>query len=244
MNHGRRGFCVAAFAYLLLLAGCANSHGRPSMDAVPIDPDNVSAFPTLYAQNCAGCHGPGGRGGAAISLADPTYLAIADDSVIERVTTNGVAGTQMPAFANSAGGMLTDRQIQIIVEGMRKHWSKTDILRGENPPPYSAALGDAVRGSVVFTTYCSSCHGADGNGGKASSIVNGSYLALVSDQGLRTAVIIGRPDLGAPDWRGNIPNKPMSPQEISDVVAWLASQRKKFPGQPYTNSDQPAGELR
>ena len=66
--------------------------------------------------------------------------------------------------------------------------------------------------------------------------MNGSYLALVSDQDLRTVVIVGRPELGAPDWRNNVPGKPMSPQEISDVVAWLAAQRPRFPGQPFPNA--------
>ena len=89
-------------------------------------------------------------------------------------------------------------------------------------------------GADVYATYCSSCHGPDGRGGKkASSIVDGSYLALVSDQNLRTIVIVGRPELGAPDWRGDVPGKPMSPQDVSDVVAWLAAQRPQFPGQPY-----------
>ena len=58
--------------------------------------------------------------------------------------------------------------------------------------------------------------------------MDGSYLALVSDQNLRTTVIVGRPELGAPDWRNNVPGKPMSAQEISDVVAWLAAQRPNF----------------
>ena len=49
--------------------------------------------------------------------------------------------------------------------------------------------------------------------------MDGTYLALVSDQGLRTTVIAGRPDLGAPDWRGNVRGKTMTSQEISDVVA-------------------------
>jgi hypothetical protein len=31
--------------------------------------------------------------------------------------------------------------------------------------------------------------------------------------------------MGAPDWRGNVPGKPMSSQNVSDVVAWLAAQR-------------------
>jgi hypothetical protein len=76
--------------------------------------------------------------------------------------------------------------------------------------------------------------------------VDGSYLALVSDQQLRTIVIAGRPELDAPDWRGDVAGRPMAAQDISDVVAWLSSQRPKFPGQPYTTaSTNPAhGESR
>jgi cytochrome c oxidase cbb3-type subunit 3 len=49
-------------------------------------------------------------------------------------------------------------------------------------------------------------------------------------------VIAGRPELGAPDWRGDVVGRPMSAQEISDVVAWLSRQRAKFPGQPYSTA--------
>jgi mono/diheme cytochrome c family protein len=105
--------------------------------------------------------------------------------------------------------------------------------------------GDAKRGAEVFVTYCLSCHGADGRGSKqASSIVDGSYLALVSDQYLRTTVIAGRREWGAPDWRSDLPGKPMSPEDVSDVVAWLSAQRSPFSGQPYTSSTQVKGEIR
>jgi hypothetical protein len=57
-------------------------------------------------------------------------------------------------------------------------------------------------------------------------VIDAAYLALTSDQALRTAVIVGRSDLGMPDWRANIPGRPMTAQEISDVVAWLASHRQ------------------
>jgi mono/diheme cytochrome c family protein len=199
-------------------------------------------FDVLYGQNCAGCHGVEGSGGAAMSLANPTFLAIADDDVIRHTAADGVPGTPMPAFAQSAGGMLTDKQIDALVRGIRS-WAKPNALRGTTAPAYAAqASGDAQRGANAYRTYCSSCHGADGRGGsKASSIVDGSYLALVSDQQLRTIVIAGRPELGAPDWRGDVEGRPMSPQDISDVVAWLSSQRPKFPGQPYpTASINPA----
>ena len=238
------GGSVALTAFFL--CACANSPGRPVAGDIAAIPSEVSDFDTLYQQNCSACHGSEGKGGAAIALADPVYLAIADDAVLHQAATNGIPGTSMPAFAQSAGGMLTSKQIDFIVHGIRERWSKPDILRGSSPPPYSsAAPGDASRGSDVYAAYCSSCHGPGGRGGqRASSIVDGSFLALLTDQELRTIVITGRPELGAPDWRGNIPGKPMSAQEISDVVAWLASQRPKFPGQPFTNLSKPTGEIR
>jgi len=144
----------------------------------------------------------------------------------------------MPAFAESAGGMLADKQIDVIVSGVRSRWSKPGVLDGANAPSYTAkSVGRAQPGEVAYGKYCASCHGASGEGAaKGSAITNDSFLALISDQGLRTIVIAGRPELGAPDWRGNVPGKPMSEQEITDVVAWLASRRVQNPGQPYSAS--------
>jgi mono/diheme cytochrome c family protein len=190
----------------------------------------------LYAENCAGCHGSEGRGGAAIALADPVYLAIADDASIRKVVANGAKGTSMPAFAQRAGGMLTNKQIDLLTSEMRTRWSRPDTLNRVNPPTYASNSAGTVRqGEVAYGTYCASCHGTQGQGGpKGSAITNDSFLALISDQGLRTIVITGRPELGAPDWRGNLPGKPMSDQEITDVVAWMASHRVQSPGQPYS----------
>src|SRR5467141_2501365 len=233
MNCQAIGSALAILAIAVCVA-CSNSPGRPAPDSAVVPPDQIADFSLLYSQNCAGCHGADGKGGAAVALANPVFLAIADDTVIRRIASNGVPGTPMPAFAQSAGGMLTDRQIDALVRGIRS-WAKPNALRDTTPPPYAApAPGDAQRGADAYRTYCFSCHGADGRGGsKASSIVDGSYLTLVSDQQLRTIVIAGRPELGAPDWRGDVEGRPMSPQGISDVVAWLSSQRPKFPGQPY-----------
>ena len=228
------------------LFGCAGAPGRPRPGEMPVIPNEVSDFVALYGQNCAGCHGAEGKDGGAIALSNPVYLAIADDAVLRRATAKGVSGTSMPAFAQSAGGMLTDKQVDVIVAGIRKRWSQPDVLEGSDPPPYaSSAPGDATRGAEVYATYCSSCHGANGRGGtKASSIVDGSFLALLTDQELRTIVIAGRPDLGSPDWRHDVPGKPMSSEDVSDVVAWLACQRPSFPGQPFPTNGNPMGEIR
>lgn len=237
-----RYLCTFVAFSMVLLSGCGSPPGRPTKNSEGLAPSQISNFGILYAENCAGCHGTDGRGGAAIALADPVYLGIADESVMRKIIANGVRGTSMPAFAQSAGGILTEKQIDVITTEIRSRWGRAGILDGANPPSYAAKFsGDIQRGEASYRTYCSSCHGPQGQGGtKGSAITNDSFLALLSDQGLRTITIVGRPELGAPDWRGNVPGKPMSDQEVTDVVAWLASLRVESPGQPYsvTNNAQ------
>jgi cytochrome c oxidase cbb3-type subunit III len=222
----------------IFLAGCGAPHGQPRSGSEVLAPNEVLEFGPLFAENCAACHGAEGKGGAAIALANPVYLAIADDASIRKATAQGLPGTAMPAFAQSAGGMLTDAQIDVITKEIRSRWSRQGVLDAGSAPPYAPKLtGEAQRGEAAYKTFCESCHGPAGRGGlKASAVADDSFLALVSDRSLRTIVIAGRPELGAPDWRGNLPGRPMSDQEVTDVVAWLASRRVPNPGQPYSAS--------
>lgn len=235
----RLRYLCASAVLSLLLSACSSPHGQPRRGSEAVAPNQVSDFTTLYAHNCAGCHGTRGRGGTAISLADPVYLAIVDEAAMRKTIANGVHGTSMPAFAQTAGGMLTNEQVDVIAREIFSRWGSKGVLDGSNPPPYAAkTTGNAAHGEVVYGTYCASCHGPEGQGGpKGSAVINDSFLALVSDQELRTIVIAGRPELGAPDWRSNVPGKPMTDQEITDIVAWLASHRVQYPGQPYSASD-------
>jgi cytochrome c oxidase cbb3-type subunit III len=228
-----RVFATAGIV-LLFAAGCDRLPGRPRADEGPLRPSKVKDFAALYGRNCAGCHGAEGRPGAAIALVDPVYLALVDDATIRRIAAGGVPGTAMPAFAKSAGGTLTDEQIDILVRGIRARWARSGALGSATAPPYAAPPGDPRRGAQPYANYCASCHGPSGEGGThGGSIVDGSYLGLVSDQGLRTAVLVGRPALGMPDWRGDGSRAPMTAQDVADVVAWLLARRPQFPGQPY-----------
>ena len=211
---------------LLGVAGC-NLPGKPTPGDIVPRPTDVLDPVVLYKQNCAGCHGADGKLGPAPPIGDPVYLSIVGDDALRETISKGRQGTPMAAFAQSAGGMLTDKQVDAIVQGLRQRWGKPGVLQGVSAPPYAAkTAGSAQPGAAVFAGFCASCHGADGKGSdKVGSIVNPSYLRLVSDQGLRTIVIIGRPDFNAPDWRNNVPGHPMTDQQISDVVAWLVAQR-------------------
>jgi len=212
----------------ILIAGCDSLPGRPTQAEVPLRPSNVTDFATLYGENCAGCHGADGKSGAAIAMNNPIYLAIIDDASMRHVISDGVPGTAMPPFAQTAGGSLTDQQINLLIAGMRKDWSGVpDAAAGA--PPYSSSSGDSNNGAQVYATNCQSCHGPDGKGGPAGSIVDGAYLSLVSNQYLRAIVIAGRPDLGHPDWKHDANGQPLTATQVSDVVAWLASKRPASP---------------
>lgn len=228
------GRCVLALVLFASLCGCDRLPGRPDAGSTPQRPSQIIDFDVLYTENCSGCHGDARRPGAAVALADPIYLAFADDATLRRVTTRGVPGTAMPAFARSAGGTLSDEQIAVLVNGMRARWADPEMLEGAVPPPYAAQPGDATRGAQTYANRCANCHGVTGTGGESGgSIVDGSYLALVSEQALRTAVVVGRQSLGMPDWRGGAPGQPLSARDVDDLVAWLIAQRPEFPGQPY-----------
>lgn len=228
----RSGLLIALM--LVALASCDSMPGKPTPEERWTAAAEVTDFSQLYAMNCSGCHGADGRFGAARPLNDPIYLALVSDGRLRAAIAEGVPGTTAPAFAQQAGGSLTDKQIDVLVSGIKTRWGTAENFKNIALPPYSlqdaiatgSGPGDAGRGAAAYASNCAQCHGKDGTGGaKGRSVIDPTYLALTSDQALRTAVIVGRIDLGMPDWRANVSARPMNPQEISDVVAWLASHR-------------------
>jgi cytochrome c oxidase cbb3-type subunit 3 len=219
---------IRCFRYLsvsvamIVLVACEN---RPEQYVLP---DKVMDLATLYKNNCAGCHGENGQRGAARPLNDGLYLALIGKERLRNVIANGAPGTTMTPFAQDQGGTLTDQQITTLADEMEKRWARPLQFDAAAMPPYTATLGDATAGAVAFRQYCASCHGPDGTGiagRRGGSVVDPAYLELVSDQSLRTTVIAGRSDEAIPNWRTYVPGQAMKPQEVSDVVAWLAAHR-------------------
>jgi mono/diheme cytochrome c family protein len=207
----------------------------------------VLDFGRLYSQNCAGCHGAEGKLGPAPPLNDPLFLAIVPDAVLLQVITAGRPGTLMPAFARAQGGPLTAEQVQALAQGIKPRWGQTarapegvpDYLPPEGPPAPKSDREPAGPGggggAQVFARACAACHGPNGEGvpegdRRALTINNRVFLSLMSDQVLRRYVITGRPDLGMPNYAEARPRdpgfKPLSRQEVSDLVTLLASWRQ------------------
>lgn len=227
----RRSTPILAFLSLTLVIstmGCHRRIGPPNDEEELMRPENVSSFDRLYKRNCSACHGENGTGGPALDLANPNYQALVDDESLKHWITSGMPGTQMPAFGESAGGFLTQQQVDVLVAGMRSRWAGTGRKMTEMPPYASNAVGTPEHGHAIFQTNCSSCHQQG-----PQKLTDTSYLALVSDQTLRTIIIAGRLDLGNPNWKQVRPDLPLTDQDVSDIVAYLHSLRSDTPGQPY-----------
>lgn len=237
----KRAILWAALPALGII-GC-EPPGKPDPAEAWVPPSKITDFDTLYRSNCSACHSiESGVLAAGQPMNNPLYIQWAGRGPIYKATSAGIPGTMMPVFLDSLGGALTPAQVDIVVDGIL-------ALANNAPPPpsdlpaYAPGPGDPVRGAEVARLACASCHGADGTGGDgptaAGSIVDPAYLGLVSDQALKTAVVIGREDLGMPDYRGLIPGRSLSNEEIDDVVAWMASHRMDR-GTPASRPTDPA----
>jgi len=213
---------MAAFACLV----ACDPPGKPAQEELL--PSAVTDFKILYSQNCSGCHGPNGQKGPGRILNDAVYLAVIPRDALKQVIENGRAGTAMPAWAVSEGGPLTPQQVDALVDGI-ENWKKpVSAPPGAELPSYTGtAPGDAVNGKRLFVRGCFYCHGP---GARIGLVTDPSYLSLVSDQNLRTSIIVGRLDLGMPNYRALNAGHALNDQDVSDLVAYLASLRPAGPG--------------
>jgi mono/diheme cytochrome c family protein len=224
---------------LVVLAGGCDFPGKPREADRPVPADQVKSFDALYGVRCAGCHGVDGKLGPAPSLNDPIFLAIVPDAELRHVISEGraVSAAQrspMPAFARTRGGPLTDAQVQVLADGIKKRWRAAASM---DAPPYLSPAGtksgDLDEGARVFARACAGCHGRQGLGGEHGAINEPAFLALISDRALRRTVLTGRPDLGMPAYDGKSGRPadflPLTSAQIDELVALLASWRQGGP---------------
>ena len=103
---------------------------------------------TLYAQNCAACHGVNGQGGIGVPLSLPSFQATVDDQYLKRSIRLGRPGRVMPAFSQ-----LEEGEVDAIVTHLRS-WYKGKIPQYSNQP----IKGDAKHGAALFQKNCAACH--------------------------------------------------------------------------------------
>ena len=113
-------------ALAALLPACDWMPGKPTQAQAWHSPHSVLDFGKLYAENCRGCHGTKEEPSGAITLDNPTYIAVIPRDTLRSIIADGVTGTD--GLLEEHGGMLTEKQIDVLVEGIA-------ALGAKNPPP-------------------------------------------------------------------------------------------------------------
>ena len=107
---GSSGLLALLVAAVLLIAGCGGDEGT---SAGPVPQQDLGR--TVYAENCAACHGRSGGGGMGPKLADGAVVERYPDVADHRaVVVNGRGA--MPAW----GDRLSDAEIDAVVRYERE----------------------------------------------------------------------------------------------------------------------------
>ena len=112
---------ILAYSVAFLFLTACDPPGKPGEDEVAAA--DISDFKTLYTENCSGCHGPDGQKGPGRILNDAVYLNVIPKDALKHIIEYGREGTAMPAWAQSEGGPLTPKQVDIVVDGIES-WKK------------------------------------------------------------------------------------------------------------------------
>lgn len=184
----------------------------------------VSAGRSLFADNCAICHGENGEGADGPALNDRQFLAETHDDVMFNLISSGVPGSEMPAWNQAHGGPFTDQQVRQIVAFIRSWEVNAPDRRAQ------AMRGDPVKGLVIFSSTCFVCHGENGQGSaRAPALNDPAKLTQFDDEWYIDTIASGRPAKGMPTW-GTV----LSPAQIRDIVAllraWQRGETVKLPG--------------
>jgi cytochrome c oxidase cbb3-type subunit 2/cytochrome c oxidase cbb3-type subunit I/II len=119
--------------------------------------EEVSRGGTLFAANCASCHGSAGRGDGKASaslLPKPANLtaALFSDERLSSVLWNGVAGSAMPPWR------------QLPTEDLRALVAYIHSLHLPSVAPSTQEATSVREGKSLFEANCASCHGDRGAG--------------------------------------------------------------------------------
>lgn len=218
---------------------------RNNFMQVALDPRLVRGR-SLYAHNCAVCHGERGQGSpASVGLVPPRDLSspqaraeLPRQRMINSVT-NGRPNTSMAAFADR----LPAADIQAIVDyvrtalmvpttdgvsGTRAHGGRGNDAtdRTAHAQPFSNGLtGDARRGEKMYMATCATCHGSKGDGKgprayfirpKPRNFIDPAFRAGFNRPALYAAVSNGRLGTEMPAW-----SKVLTDQEMTDVSEFV-----------------------
>jgi mono/diheme cytochrome c family protein len=185
---------------------------------------------TLYAENCAPCHGDFGEGGpnpanpnqiiSPIGTAE--FLNTRDDNTLFQIISQGQSNQGMPPFGSINGGSLEDDQINSIVAYLRSWEANPPVT---TPPDFTIPTL-SLSASEIYGKICAQCHGVNGEGTRIGPELNDlsddtdQEIFDVISQGIQNSTMLSFASI-------------LSDNQINDLVAII----RQFP--PSETSPEP-----
>ncbi len=199
---------------------------------------------TLYAENCAVCHGAQGEGLGATPALQRDDLRSADPESLYKIISRGLYNTAMPAWGLEDGGPLSDYQITELVNLIRYgDWQAVGqrvAQLGRMPAvPFSSQLdetlldkvralpqGDVlVQGLEIYAQQCVACHGEGGQGTSLAPALNAPEVREKSADEIERIIRYGVNGTLMAPWQ-NV----LGDEEIAAVVALIQRWDELPPG--------------
>jgi mono/diheme cytochrome c family protein/rhodanese-related sulfurtransferase len=192
-------------------------------DSTKMNSSSIRYASTLYTKYCALCHGKDRQGYAADnapSLRSHSLLATtieprASYNFLAHTVEYGRSGTAMGPYAKNQGGPLDGADIELLIRWLREAAGVKKPVKLALEP----VIGNADLGKTIYTKYCASCHGKNGEGISAPALANPMLLATASDAFLRYTITEGREGTPMVSFKDSLSKK-----EINAVTAYLRSR--------------------
>ena len=180
---------------------------------------------SLYAENCAACHGGNGEGTAlAPALNSAELRERLSDGDIQRTIEQGVPGTLMAAW----GAALDSQEIADLTLLIRR-WDELAAAGVEMPvveaPPIDMSPEAIAEGERLYSVLCARCHGAEGYGTRMAPALNSqTFLTQTSDAAIQQIITLGVTGTAMPAWGGRL-----TEADIAALTAYLRSWEPPAP---------------
>ena len=196
-----------------------------------------SVAPITNGMNCQNCHLSAGKKnwGNNYSAVFSTYPKFRERSGAIETIYKRVSD----CFERSLNGTAPDsnsKEYQAIYAYIK--WIGTDVKKGEKPVgsgiekiPFMERAADPVKGKLVYTAQCQSCHGTDGKGQLSLNGVSYEYPPLWGEHSYNNGAGLYRISNLAGYVKNNMPfnqathsNPKLTTEEAWDVAAYVNSQ--------------------
>ncbi len=179
----------------------------------------------VYYGLCSACHGDKGQGNKQLNA--PALVGQHDWYLVKQLEAfrAGFRGKD-PRDATGAVmrpmalALATDQAVRDVAAYIATFASGNPPQAATAPPAAAAAEPvDVAHGEKLFATNCAACHQKNGEGkvGLAPSIRNRDFLALASDDFIRTTIRVGRPGTSM------VARPDLSEAQLDNIVAYLRS---------------------